>query len=283
MSDTKEKRYAMTEKIYNTPNGDIHYWVGGRADGKANLVFLPGLTADHRLFDKQIEYFEDSYNVLVWDAPGHAASYPFELNFSLSDKAKWLDGILTAEDFRKPIIIGQSMGGYVGQAYSELFPKKLNGFISIDSAPLQRKYVTSAELWLLKRMEPVYRHYPWKLLLKSGTKGIAMTDYGRKLMYNMMTVYSGDQERYAKLSGHGFRILAEAMEADLPYKLECPALLICGEKDHAGSCIRYNKAWHKNTGIRLEWIEGAGHNSNTDKPEVVNSLIEDFLCGIKEK
>ena len=53
MSDTKEKRYAMTEKIYNTPNGDIHYWVGGRADGKANLVFLPGLTADHRLFDKQ--------------------------------------------------------------------------------------------------------------------------------------------------------------------------------------------------------------------------------------
>ena len=38
----------MTEKIYNTPNGDIHYWVGGRADGKANLVFLPGLTADHR-------------------------------------------------------------------------------------------------------------------------------------------------------------------------------------------------------------------------------------------
>ena len=104
MSDTKEKRYAMTEKIYNTPNGDIHYWVGGRADGKANLVFLPGLTADHRLFDKQIEYFEDSYNVLVWDAPGHAASYPFELNFSLSDKAKWLDGILTAEDFRLSLI-----------------------------------------------------------------------------------------------------------------------------------------------------------------------------------
>ena len=68
MSDTKEKRYAMTEKIYNTPNGDIHYWVGGRADGKANLVFLPGLTADHRLFDKQIEYFMDFYNVFVCDA-----------------------------------------------------------------------------------------------------------------------------------------------------------------------------------------------------------------------
>ncbi|MEZ3453640.1 MAG: alpha/beta hydrolase [Oscillospiraceae bacterium] len=273
----------MTEKLYNTPKGEIHYWTGSRADGKADLVFLPGLTADHRLFEKQIEYFEREYRVFVWDAPGHAASYPFEMTFSLSDKAKWLDGILTAEGLNNPVIIGQSMGGYVGQMYSELFPKKLRGFISIDSAPLQRKYLTALELWLLKRMEPVYRYYPWKWLLKSGTNGVATTYYGRKLMRDMMTVYSGDQKHYAKLAGHGFRILAEAIEADLPYLVECPAMLICGTKDHAGSCIRYSKAWHKNTGIRLEWIEGAGHNSNTDKPEVVNSLIEEFLNGIKEK
>lgn len=60
-----------------------------------------------------------------------------------------------------------------------------------------------------------------------------------------------DQDRYAKLSGYGFRMPAEAVEADLQYGIHCPAMLICGEKDRAGSCIRYNKAWHKNTGIRL--------------------------------
>ncbi len=64
---------------------------------------------------------------------------------------------------------------------------------------------------------------------------------------------------------------------DLPYEIPCPALLICGEKDHAGSCIRYNKAWHKNTGIPLVWIEGAGHNSNTDAPDKVNDLIQEFI------
>jgi len=98
-------------------------------------------------------------------------------------------------------------------------------------------------------------------------------------MRKIMMRYDGDQERYARLSGHGFRILADAIEADLPYKISCPALLICGEKDRAGSCVRYNKAWHKETGIRLEWIKDAGHNSNTDAPEIVNSLIEDFLAG----
>ena len=268
----------MQERTYTTPCGEIHYWVNkDAAKASPQLLFLPGLTADHRLFDKQIEHFEGKWPVLVWDAPGHAASWPFELTFTLMDKARWLKEILDSEGFDAPILIGQSMGGYVGQCFAQQFPERLAGFISIDSAPLQREYVTGMEIWLLKRMEPVYRWYPWKSLLKSGTNGVATTQYGRDLMRSIMMTYDGDQNRYAKLSGHGFRMLAEAMEADLPYRIPCPALLICGEKDRAGSCIRYNKAWHKKTGIPLEWIAGAGHNSNTDAPEKVNELIEGMI------
>ena len=38
-----------------------------------------------------------------------------------------------------------------------------------------------------------------------------------------------------------------------------------------------NKAWHKNTGIPLVWIPGAGHNANTDAPDEVNELIGKFV------
>jgi len=264
----------MIEKTYETKSGTIHYWTNTINEDKPTLIFLPGLTADHRLFDKQIEYFEEKCNVFVWDAPGHAASWPFEFDFDLTDKARWLDEILTTENIHYPVIVGQSMGAYVGQMYAQIYPEKLKGFISIDSAPLQRKYYTGAELWLLKKMEPVYYYYPWKALLKSGTNGVAVTEYGRKLMHEIMMTYDGDKKRYAEISGHGFKMLAEAVEKELPYEIKCPALLICGEKDKAGSCIRYNKAWHKNTGIPIEWIGGAGHNANTDKPEIINELIE---------
>lgn len=271
----------MLEKTYTTPLGTIHYWIHMIAADSATLVFLPGLTADHRLFEKQIEYFKNQWNVLVWDAPAHGASWPFQFDFDLMDKAKWLNGIFEQENITKPVIVGQSMGGYVGQAYAELYPQCLKGFVSIDSAPLQRKYVTGIEIWLLKRMEPVYRYYPWKSLLKSGTRGVAISEYGRKLMYKIMMVYNGDKKRYAQIAGHGFRILANAMEMDLPYEIKCPALLICGEKDHAGSCIRYNKAWHRSTNIPLKWIKDAGHNSNTDQPEAVNRLIEELLRKVR--
>lgn len=271
----------MNEKTYTTPLGVIHYWVHMISADDFTLVFLPGLTADHRLFEKQISFFEGKYSVFVWDAPAHAASWPFTFDFDLMDKARWLDGILEQEGITKPVIVGQSMGGYVGQAYSEAYPEKLKGFVSIDSAPLQRRYMTSMEIWMLKRMEPIYRYYPWKSLLKAGTDGIAITEYGRKLMREMMLVYDGDQKRYAKVAGHGFRILAEAIERNLAYEIKCPALLICGEQDKAGSCVRYNKAWHKSTGIPLEWIKDAGHNSNADQPELVNSLITKLVEGMR--
>ncbi len=267
----------MRERVYETPRGAIHYWVSAMPGGGPALVLLPGLTADHRLFDRQVEYFEGKCSLLVWDAPGHAASWPFQLDFTLMDKALWLSGILDAEGFDRPVIVGQSMGGYVGQAFAQRFPGRLAGFVSIDSAPLGRKYVTGLEIALLKRMEPVYRRYPWKWLLKSGTEGVSTTEYGRALMRGMMRTYDGDQARYAALSGHGMRMLAEAMEADLPYRIDCPALLICGTKDRAGSCRRYSRAWHRQTGIPLHWIDGAGHNANTDRPDEVNALIEGLL------
>ncbi len=277
LSHVKEQRINMTKKRYMTPCGGIHYRAGEIRSDRKSLAFLPGLTADHRLFDKQIAYFAPRCNVFVWDAPGHAASRPFSFDFDLMDKARWLHEILTAEGMGSPILVGQSMGGYVAQAYCEMFPEEISGFVAIDSAPLQRKFTSAIEIWLLKHMEPVYRYWPWKSLLKLGSKGVSVTDYGQKLMHDIMMVYDGDHKHYAKLSGHGMRMLAKAMEADLPYKIPCPAILICGEKDRAGSCIRYNKVLHKDTSIRLEWIKNAGHNANTDQPEIVNGLIEELV------
>lgn len=270
----------LIERTYETSCGTIHYWTNDLTNSSMSLVFLPGLTADHRLFDKQIAYFENKCRVLVWDAPGHGASWPFLFSFSLKDKTQWLEAILQREAMAAPIIIGQSMGGYVGQMYSQLYPNQIKGFIAIDSAPLQRRYVTAVEIWLLKHTTSLYRYCPWQWLLKLGVNGVSTSNYGQTLMREMMMTYNGDKERYAFLSGHGSRILAEAMEADLPYAINCPALLICGEKDRSGSAIRYNRVWHNATHFPIEWIAGAGHNSNTDAPDKVNHLIEQFISNL---
>lgn len=267
----------MTEKTYLTNLGTIHYWVNEFEADRKTLVFLPGLTATHELFDKQIEYFEADYNCFVWDAPAHGESYPYDYNFKLEDKAKWLHEIFEIEGIKKPVVVGQSMGGYVAQMFMEIYPGELGGFVSIDSCSLKRKYVTAFDIWALKRVEPIYRMYPWNSLKKTGSNGCAETEYGRALMRMMMEKFDGNQEWYSKLSGHGFYMLAEALESSREFKIDCPAILICGTKDKAGSAKRYNKKWTKGENLPMYWIEGAGHNSNTDEPEKVNALIEDLV------
>ena len=240
----------MQGKIYSTPKGDIYYWTDFTAPDPLTLVLLPGLTADHRLFGLQVKAFVGRYRLLVWDAPGHGASRPFPLNFSLRDQAVWLHGILEQEGIQSFCLVGQSMGGYVAQCFLQEYPGEAAGFIAIDSAPLKR------------------------------TDGCADTPYGRALMRRMMDSYSPAE--YAALAAHGFRMLADAMEANLPYRIDCPALLFCGVHDRAASTKRYNRAWSAGEGLPLVWVPAAGHNSNTDNPVCVDRQIGSFVDKLLE-
>ena len=151
----------MERCAFRTPQGDIAYWVSrkGRPD-RPWLIFLPGLTADHRLFEPQIAAFEGKANLLVWDAPSHGESRPFELAWTLDDLARWLHGILEQEEIERPILVGQSMGGYTAQAFLDLFPGQTAGFISIDSAPLKRQYFHGWEIWALRHTRLMYLSIP---------------------------------------------------------------------------------------------------------------------------
>lgn len=269
----------MDEKTFSTSYGKIHYWINRICSDGMWLVFLPGLTADHRLFEKQLEGLGKKFNCFTWDAPAHGISRPYALRFSMEDMARYLHEIFLKEGIRMPILVGQSMGGCLSQVYMERFPEAAAGFISIDSCPMKRRYYSAWELIWLKHTKRMYLSIPWKLLIRWGTKGNAESESGRKLMRRMMEVYK--RKEFCELAAYGFRIMADAIEENRSYALNCPALLLCGEKDAAGSVKRYNRQWEKQEGHTLIWLPQAGHNSNTDAPDEVNRIIEAFAASIR--
>lgn len=272
----QQARSELREGRFRTDDGEIAYWVSRDVvAGRPWLVFLPGLTADRRLFDKQVDHFSGRANVLVWDPPSHGASRPFTLTWSLDDMATWLHGILQKEGVTRPVLVGQSMGGYVSQAYLRLFSDDASGFVSIDSAPLDAYCYSGWELAALRHTKLMYLSIPWSALKRLGSNGTATSAYGRAVMAAMMDGYG--KREYCELAAHGYRALADAVSPERNYTLPCPALLVCGTKDAAGSAKRYNRAWAARTGLPLHWVEGAGHNANTDAPDEVNRLIEEFV------
>ena len=265
----------MQERYFKTASGTVTYWVSREPNpSQPWLIFLPGLTADHTLFTPQIEYFRKKVNCFVWDAPAHGASRPYELNFSLGSLALMLHGIFTRESIERPLFIGQSFGGYLSQMYLELFPGEAIGFISIDSAPLQRSYYTKAELKALHHTKLMYKSIPWNALKKMAVGGVAYTEMGQANMLAMMRRY--EKAEYVDLAAYGYRILAEAVEAERPYLVTVPALILCGEFDKAASTKRYNEMWGDRGGMALAWVPNAGHNSTVDNPRYVNEKIEWF-------
>ena len=273
-----EKSFNMREGSFATEYGVIRYWVDDTAgEGAPWIVFLPGLTADHRLFDDQMAWFSGKANCLVWDPPAHGASLPFSLTFTMDGMAQMLAGLLDAEGVVRPVLVGQSMGGYVSQAYLDLFPGQASAFVSIDSAPLKRKYYPTWEVKALRHTKWMYQAIPFWLLKPWGAYGASESERGRSLMRSFMDCYSKDE--YVELAAFGYRLLADAVESERAYDLGCPALLLCGEHDQAGDVKPFNRKWATGEGIPLVWVPDAGHNSNVDNPAFVNAQIENFLDG----
>jgi cephalosporin-C deacetylase-like acetyl esterase len=57
----------VEHKSVKSERGITHYWINRNGDEKARcIVFTHGLTANHMMFEKQVEYFSDEYTVIAW-------------------------------------------------------------------------------------------------------------------------------------------------------------------------------------------------------------------------
>lgn len=263
----------LEEKHICSENGKTYYWIS-RCSSDINLVFLPGLTADHRLFEKQIEQFEGKYTILVWDCPAHGKSRPYS-EFSYLNVSSELKTILDTEKIEKAIFIGQSLGGMIAQYYIYKYPSMAMGLVSIDSAPFG-DYYSGSDLFWLEQLEWMCRLFPDKLLRISMAKMCGTTPYAQNKMLEMLSDYSKKELCHLMYIGEA-AFIPENRNIDLP----CEVLLILGEKDRVGKVAAYNREWAEKTKYPLKVIKDASHNSNEDQPEIVNELIEDFIVQIK--
>lgn len=221
----------LIQKTYATPQGTIAYWVSPQSQEDAShpwLIFLPGLTADHRLFEKQIEYFINKANVLVWDPPSHGLSRPFALTWTMDDLATWMHAICQQEQITCPILIGQSMGGYTAQVFMELYPSCAKGLVSIDSCSLQRHYYSNWELTALGHTKLMYLSIPWKTLVRLGSQGNATTPYAQNLMRDMMLDYQN--ENTVSLQRMDLRCSLMRLRPIVPTKSPVPTSLFAEKK-----------------------------------------------------
>lgn len=262
----------LEEKTVTSPRGTTHYWVSKpAAAGTPALVFLPGLTADHRLFEGQVAHFAGRYPLLVWDAPGHGKSRPYA-DFTYENHARELESILDAEGLSRVVLVGQSAGGFTAQLLIARRPGLAAGLFTIGSCPCDPVYYSASDRFWLNQTEWILRAFPDKTLRRAMARACGATEAARQRMLDMLAPYG--KKELCRLMALGFAGFVPEMRAvDIP----CPVWLTVGEQDKTGKVRQYNEAWSKRAGYPLHIIPGAAHNANDDRPELINNLLERFL------
>ncbi len=144
-------------------------------------------------------------------------------------------------------------------------PGEVRGFVSIDSAPLKRKYMSDKEFWMLNHMAPVYSAMPWKMLRNAAAQGIGIYRIlPNRTCARWVAQYSRDE--FCGLMKHGFIMLAGAIGADLGTISLAPASCCAASTTKTGATKRYNPMWAAGEHLPLTWVKDAGHNSNADNP-----------------
>lgn len=263
----------MEHKSVTSPHGTTHYWVS-RAGGEEKvktLVFTHGLTADHRMFEKQVQFFEGKFDLILWDVPLHGLSRPYT-DFSYRSAAVELNSILLAEKVEQAVLVGMSMGGYPAQMFGALYPQKTLGFAALDTTPFGICYYSRSDMWWLRQVAPLAQLFPVSLLKKSMAKSVSATQYSCDTMLKMLGPLS--KKTIVEQMGVAYGgFLKENFDASF----EFPVLILVGENDRTGKVKRYCEAWAARTGYPLVVIPGAAHFSNGDAPERVNREILSFV------
>lgn len=262
----------MIEKKIVTSFGTVFYWVSEQWDTeKDTIFFFPGLTADHTMFESQFDYFEEKYNLIVWDAPCHGKSRPYD-KFDFEDSTDIIIQIMNENGVGNIIGVGQSLGGYHIQALIARHPEKVKAFIGIGTSPYGEIYYSKSDIFWLRQVEWMGMCYPINPLKRAAAKGSTRTEAGYNNMMSMITPYK--KKEYCHLMQIAYNAL---LKDNRNLKISCPVLITYGEHDRTGKVRQYCKMWQEQTNYPLEVIKNAGHNANVDNPEEMNCIIERFL------
>jgi len=109
----------------------IHYEVSG--DGEPTLVFVHGWSCDRSYWEKQVDEFDDTYEVVSVDMGGHGASGLGRDDWTLAAFGADVAAVVNKIDPDKVVLIGHSMGGEVNLEAARQLPDRIIGLIGVDT------------------------------------------------------------------------------------------------------------------------------------------------------
>ncbi|MCH5152086.1 MAG: alpha/beta hydrolase [Clostridiales bacterium] len=255
-------------------NSPIAYYIDDTANNDW-VVFVHAAFVDHRMFEKQFNYFAGKYNLLAIDILGHGNSINAKKGDTIEKMSDWISGIFQKHNIAAAHFVGVSLGSVFIQDFANKYEDKVLslacfGGYDINNFDLKRQQSNSKGqmMMMLKALFSI------KWFAKANKKISAYTTEAQEEFYRLNLQFKKSSFMYlAKLQN----FVNKYPQKQRPYSL----LVGCGEHDIPMEIEIVNE-WAEYENCDKVIFQGAGHCVNMDKPNEFNNYMENFWLNYRK-
>lgn len=250
-------------------NTKISYTDSG--EGNA-IVFLHGFLENKKMWAEYVSFFSEKYRVITIDLLGHGESDCLGYVHSMEENANAVQEVLLSLKIEKAIILGHSMGGYIGLAFAELYPQHIQKLVLLNSTSkedsAEKKVNRTRAIKAVKQNYVSFVSLAIANLFSENNRTRLVNEIEKVKEQALKTPVQGI---VASLEGMKIRKDREA----LLHENSFPVLLILGKKDPV---LNYEDSLTQieNTTVELVSFED-GHMSQIENKEELKPILQEFF------
>lgn len=256
------------ENLY-LDNSPIAYYIDDTAN-KEWLVFLHAAFVDHRMFERQFEYFSGKYNLLAIDILGHGNSLRAIKGDGVEKMSDWIDAIFQKHEISAAHFVGVSLGAVFIQDFANKYPDKVLSLACFGGYDINNFDIAKQKANSKGQMKMMLKAlFSIKWFAKSNKKISAYTVDAQSEFYDLNIKFKKSSFRY--LAGLQ-KLVNKYPKQQRPFRL----LVGCGQYDIPMEIEIVNE-WAARENCEKIILQDAGHCANMDAPNKFNSCLEEFL------
>ena len=282
-------REAATTRWTKVHGHDVAYRQAGSGPV---LVMIHGIAGSSGTWVPLMPLLAERFTVIAPDLLGHGESAKPRGDYSLGAYASGIRDLLGVLGHERATIVGHSLGGGIAMQFAYQFPQMAERLVLVGSGGLGKEVSP-----LLRALSVPGTEFILPLVLApqihsfASSIGAAFRRFGLRTDPFMGEVW-GSWRRLTDVRAqrafiHTIRAVIDvsgqrvSARDRLYLAHEIPTLIIWGDRDQVIPVAHAHVAHELMPGSRLEVVEGAGHFLPIERPELLDTLLRDFMATTK--